>query len=73
MGKRILSEVKEIYSVNILNKCNNARFEVFMTVKIQVEVFWAVTPCSVTVRYQCFRGPPKIIYIKSVMIDAFIS
>jgi hypothetical protein len=22
----------------------------------QVEVFWVVTPCSVVVRYQCFRG-----------------
>jgi len=24
-----------------------ARFEVFSTVSIQVEVFWVVTPCSV--------------------------
>jgi len=24
---------------------------------IQVEVFWVVTPCSVVVGYQCFRGP----------------
>jgi hypothetical protein len=34
-----------------------ASFHTFMAVKIQVEVFWAVTPCSVVVRYQHFRGP----------------
>jgi hypothetical protein len=33
------------------------RFEVIMTVKVQVKVFWAVTPRSVVVGYQCFRGP----------------
>jgi hypothetical protein len=32
----------------------NARFEVFTAVKIQVEVFWFVTPCDV-VGYQRFR------------------
>jgi len=32
------------------------RFEVFMVVKIQVEVFWVVTACSVVVGYQHFRG-----------------
>jgi hypothetical protein len=32
------------------------RFEVFTVVKIQVEVFWVVIPCSVAVRYQCFGG-----------------
>jgi hypothetical protein len=26
-------------------------------VKIQVEVFWVVTPCSVVVGYQCFGEP----------------
>jgi len=36
---------------------NYARFEVFMAVKIQVEVLWVVTPCSVVVGYHCFRGP----------------
>jgi hypothetical protein len=30
------------------------RFEVFKAVKIQVEVFWVVTPCGVVVRYQRF-------------------
>jgi hypothetical protein len=33
-------------------------FEVFMAMKIQVEVFWAVMPCSVTVGCLHFRGPP---------------
>jgi hypothetical protein len=31
-------------------------FEVFTAVKIQVKVFWAVTPCDAAVGYQCFRG-----------------
>jgi len=34
-----------------------AAFEVFTAVKIQVEVFWVVTPCSVVVGYRRFRGP----------------
>jgi hypothetical protein len=34
------------------NFINDARFEVFMAVKIQVEVFWVVAPCSVVVGYQ---------------------
>jgi hypothetical protein len=29
-----------------------AKFEVFTAVKIHVEVFWVVTPCSVVVGYQ---------------------
>jgi hypothetical protein len=33
------------------------RFKVFTTVKILVEVFWVVTPCSVVVGYQRFGGP----------------
>jgi hypothetical protein len=39
--------------------CYNSRanFEVFTAVMIQVEVFWIVTPCSVVVGYQRFRGP----------------
>jgi hypothetical protein len=28
-----------------------------MAVKIQVEVFWVVTPCNVAVGYQRFEGP----------------
>jgi hypothetical protein len=31
-------------------------FEVFTAVIFQVEVFWTVTPCSVVVGYQRFRG-----------------
>jgi hypothetical protein len=30
------------------------RLEVFMAVRIQVEVFWFMTPCIVVVGYQCF-------------------
>jgi len=30
-------------------------FQVFTAVKIQVEVLWAVTPCSVAAGFQCFR------------------
>jgi hypothetical protein len=26
-------------------------------VKIQIEVFWVVTPCIVVVGYKCFGGP----------------
>jgi hypothetical protein len=33
------------------------KFEAFMTVKIQFKVLWVVTPYSVVVGYQCFRGP----------------
>jgi len=28
-----------------------------MVVKIQVDIFWVVTPCNVVVEYQHFRGP----------------
>jgi hypothetical protein len=34
-----------------------ARRQVFTAVKIQTEVFWVVTPCSVAVEYQRFGGP----------------
>jgi len=33
------------------------RCEVFTEVKIQIKVFWIVTPCSVAVGYQFFREP----------------
>jgi hypothetical protein len=36
---------------------HGASLEAFTVVKIQVEVFWAVTPCNVVVGYRCFRGP----------------
>jgi len=35
----------------------DASFETFTAVIFQVEVFWAVAPCSVVVGYQRFRGP----------------
>jgi hypothetical protein len=37
--------------------CSLTRFEAFTVVKIQVEVFWVVTPCNVMVVYQRVRGP----------------
>jgi len=33
-----------------------AGFEAFTAVKIHVEVFWILTPCSVVIGYQRFRG-----------------
>jgi len=33
----------------------NAKFEIF-TAKIQVQVLWVVTPCSIVVGYQRFGG-----------------
>jgi hypothetical protein len=44
-----------VCSVTLYN-CN-PRFDVFTAVKIQVEVSWVVTLCSVVVGYQCFGGP----------------
>jgi hypothetical protein len=32
------------------------RSEAFMAVKIQVMLFWLITPCSLLCRYQCFEG-----------------
>jgi len=37
-----------------LNSSFEAKLEVFTAVKIQVEVVWIVTPCSVAVGYRCF-------------------
>jgi len=33
------------------------RFEDFAAVKIQIQFFWVVTPCSVEVGYQYFGEP----------------
>jgi len=33
------------------------RFEVHVTVKIQVEILWFVMLCSVVVAYHCYAGP----------------
>jgi hypothetical protein len=38
----------------------DARFKVFTAVKIQVEVFWVVTPCSVVVGRQRFETPCRL-------------
>jgi hypothetical protein len=40
----------------LLDRWKNVRFEVFIVVKIQVTVFWVLTPHSVTVGYQHYRG-----------------
>jgi len=40
----------------LLPSLQSTRFEVFTAVKIQVEVFWVVTPCSVAVGHQRFGG-----------------
>jgi len=39
----------------LLTHC--ASFEAFAAVMFHVEVFWIVTPCSIVVGYQRFRGP----------------
>jgi hypothetical protein len=41
-----------LYSPN-----ENVIFEAFTAVKIQVEVFWVMSPCSVMIGYQLLRGP----------------
>jgi len=41
---------------SFLNNYLAMRFEVFTVVKIQVEVFWVVMPCSVVAGHQQFGG-----------------
>jgi hypothetical protein len=36
---------------------NCGRYEVLTAVKMQIEVFWVVTPCDIVVGYQRFEGP----------------
>jgi len=43
--------------VKSVNYEAHTRFEVFTVVKIQVEFFWIVTPCSYVVGYRRFGGP----------------
>jgi len=38
-------------------KAKYVRLLVFTFKKIQVKIFCVVTPCSVMLRHQCFRGP----------------
>jgi len=32
-----------------------------MDIILQIKDFWVVTPCSVAVGYQCFRGPHSLL------------
>jgi len=48
----------EVPEASVLKMCYTAAsFEAFTAVIFQVEILWVVTPCSVVVRYQRFRGP----------------
>jgi hypothetical protein len=50
--------VEVSWSVTEVDKIwHDVRFEVSMTMKIQIEVFWVVMPCSVVVGYKYFKGP----------------
>jgi hypothetical protein len=42
---------------NYANRYFDTRFEVYKSVKVQVEIFCVVTPCNVVVGYQRFGGP----------------
>jgi hypothetical protein len=41
----------------VITHDQTAKSEVFIAGKIQVVFFWVVTPCSVVIGYQHFRGP----------------
>jgi hypothetical protein len=43
--------IRDVHYLNLTG------FEVLTTVKIQVKVFWDMTPCCVTVGYERFGGP----------------
>jgi hypothetical protein len=47
-----------------MEEIRNARFEVFMVTKVEVEVFWVVMPCSVVsiFRVKIKQGPLKHYY-----------
>jgi hypothetical protein len=46
-----------IASTNDKTRNLSSSFEAFTAVKFQVKVFWVVTPCSVVIGCQRFRGP----------------
>jgi hypothetical protein len=48
-----------LYEENAENIHIGERFDVFTAVKIQVEVFWVVTPYGVVGGHQLFGGPTK--------------
>jgi hypothetical protein len=58
----IFDEEYKLWSSSLCNlyrtsyvKFKWARVDIFMMVKIQIEVFWVVTPCSIVVGYQHFK------------------
>jgi hypothetical protein len=56
-----------------ISSCLFARFYVFATSKIQVEVFWVMTPCSVVVGHQNFGGLGCFhLFILYLFIHSFI-
>jgi hypothetical protein len=62
VDRRVIVEVvaksEVISSPPVGNRCpHTARSEILTAVKIQIEVFWVVTPCGVVVGCQCFGGP----------------
>jgi len=56
---KVLVDMMIHFRQNLENNLLNlmARFEVFTAVKIEVQVFRVVMPCSVVVGYQHFGGP----------------
>jgi hypothetical protein len=60
-----MSRVLFFYILNLFEKFYKAyvkgrhgeRFEIFTAMKIQIVIFWVVTPCSNMVGYQRFGGP----------------
>jgi hypothetical protein len=61
MAHKVLTQTATIH-------ITDARFAAFTGVNIQAEVFWIVTPCSVMVGYQCFKGHAAS--ISSLQIEA---
>jgi hypothetical protein len=51
----MLATLKNMADMNTLNLV--AKYEVFTAAKIQVEVFWILTPCSDAIAYRRFGGP----------------
>jgi hypothetical protein len=56
MGKTGIDLLMDLVNCSLPIVVPVVRFEVFTAVKIQVEFFWVLMPCSV-VGYHCFRGP----------------
>jgi hypothetical protein len=44
------------------------RFEAFAALKIKIEILWVVTPFSIVIGYQCFRGRCCLqLYVKCIV------